>query len=688
MSFWDDIIGNDDIEVDNAEVDNAELNESSAQANNKSVRLSNLIKPYNQKQTNNVMSDTKKSDFDQILEKDQPQSFKKVKKEINYEPKGKNIIYITRSGAFIKFEFLCNDLRKIKKIENYFTLRKKLLIGPVKQLKCCKVDKTKRRIIIPRFGVFELLNSIFDLNNYTTKSQINDGEDVKTLKWNGNLTDNQKIIAKHIMEKYYTKDRIRYGSAGCILNLEAGQGKSYLAAYLISQIKKKTAIILHSTSLLLQWDKVLRNTFGDTINIGYYYGKKKTDGDIILMIIDSAASEMFAVNNVDLTALDYYKQFGFIVYDECHIYSYKAAQKVLKIAQAPYVLGLSATPDENLYGFDKAVWWELGPVLNAKELSGYQSISENFTAEVHRIMYYGPSEYTRCIVNDVTETVMIAPTINMICKDEARNAVVVECIKKGLDKGLFMFVFSDRRIYLLKLKRLLKELYSINGEVLDNEDDFIRIVGGAKDEEMEKAEVRSRVIFTTYQYMGTGKSIIKMNGLVLATPRKSKMKQYINRIFRLGSDASIKRHIWDICDMKTKLSNQWSTRHKYYDSKGYEIASEKIKYEDYIDKIITIDDSKIVEEISGEDIDENIDIVEEECSDDDVPLIRRPIEYSTPVDNYTKKYRDGTKELDDLKNLKNKSPKNKPNIYNMHNRIDVVKRTNISNLILSKLKEE
>jgi hypothetical protein len=62
---------------------------------------------------------------------------KKIKKLTDFEPKGSKVIYITKTGAFIKFEFLNNDPSYIKKIERYFTLRKKMLIGPVKQLKCC-----------------------------------------------------------------------------------------------------------------------------------------------------------------------------------------------------------------------------------------------------------------------------------------------------------------------------------------------------------------------------------------------------------------------------------------------------------------------------------------------------------------------------------------------------------------------
>lgn len=504
---------------------------------------------------------------------------------INFTPTGTKKIYITKSGAFIKFEYLASSsveyLKVAKKIENYFTLRSKTITGVLKQLRCSRMDKLGKRMIVPRFGIYEILNSKYKLASFTTVGQIGVGEPPsRKFQWRGTLTSNQTLITNEIMEKYFTSERVKLGSAGVIVNLEAGQGKSYLAAYLISKIQKKTAIILHTTALIEQWVKVLQTALGETVSIGYYYAKKKKAGDIMIFIIDSAANNEFTIAGETFKAVEFYNRFGLVILDECHMYSSKTALKALRSAQAPYMLGLSATPDEHVDGYDRAVWWSIGPVLDAQTLPGYVTTSDDFTAEVHRIMYYGPNEYTRVIVNKITEMTSIAETINMICEDQSRNQVIIDCISEGLGFGLYMFVFADRRDYLTRLQEMLKEQRQIEGEIVDSDEDFVRVVGGAKAEELENAEVKSKVIFTTYQYMGTGKSVVKMNGLVLATPRKTKMKQYINRIFRLGSDTSVKRHIYDICDMKLKLSNQWTTRAIHYKSKNYPVTAKKIKYSD------------------------------------------------------------------------------------------------------------
>jgi hypothetical protein len=518
---------------------------------------------------------------------------------INYIPDGNLVIQITKTGAFINFSDLNPDpetnLKLVKKLENYFTLKHVTITNDIKKLKCCIVDKVKKRIIVPRFGIFEVLKLLN--GKYTTKMKINEGlPPSMKFKWLGLINSNQKIIADYIMTNNFSKQRLEKGSAGVILNLEAGQGKSYLAAYLISIIGKKTLIVLHNTALIEQWVNVLKNTFGQNIKIGFYYSKQKSDGDIVIQIIDSSANDSFTLNKVDYTPIEYYNRFGFAIYDECHIYSNKTALKALKTAQTPYMLGLSATPNENVNGYDPAVWWSIGPVLNANELPNYESSSENFKAEIHRVMYYGSDLYTKLIINEFTGMYSVSSTVNMLCNDLARSMLVINCILESLKLNLFTFVFADRREYLTKLKCLLKITNNINGEICENDDEYIRIVGGSLSVDLEKAELKSKVIFTTYQYMGTGKSIIKMNGLVLATPRKSKMRQYINRIFRLGSDASITRHIWDICDMRLKLSTQWNNRVKYYKEKNYNIILEKYHYNDLESSAVKYE-SKLLEEI-------------------------------------------------------------------------------------------
>jgi hypothetical protein len=299
------------------------------------------------------------------------------------------------------------------------------------------------------------------------------------------------------------------------------------------------------------------------------------------------------------------------------------------------MIGLSATPDENANKFDCLYWWEIGPVLNADKLVGYQSTKEDFKADVYRIMYYGNADYTKVLINEITQLVSVSSTINMICEDESRDELVLGCIGRCLEqKNLYIYVFADRRDYLEKLRvktdnkfrNGAKKSYDLISEVMFDDDDFMRLVGGTSAEDIEKAEIKSRIIFTTYAFGGTGRSIIKMNALIFATPRKSKMKQYVKRIFRLGSDASISRQIYDIVDMKITVKNQWSYRKAYYDSMGFTIKQEKHYFKDY-----TIETKYIKKNKTAEKELKETKSIRDDVKNEDVKIIR-----DEDVKNYAK----------------------------------------------------
>ena len=503
-------------------------------------------------------------------------------KLVNYTPEGKVQIPITKSGAFIKFALFDEHTRVsiVRKIENYFTLRTIQITGAWKQSKRCKIDNEKQRIIVPRFGIYEILNNKFGLLNHSTVCQITPGDDCK-FTWNAQLNENQQVIQKYMMDNIYNINRANLGSAGCILNLAAGQGKSYLAAYLMSKFNKKTAIVVHSTSMIEQWNKVLKTCYPE-LSVGFYYGKAKVLGDVMLLVIDSAIKPKFVFKkqNKEMTALEFYSMFGFIIYDECHLYANNNDGQVFKVAQARYVLGLSATPDENANKFDKIHQWELGSVLQASKIPGYKSIANNFTANIYKVQYYAHPDYAKNIIEPATGMLSTSKMLSQLTTDMKRASLVVDCICKCLEANLYTYVFADRRDYLELLRCMLSARQkNVDSDIVVSDGDFMRLVGGSKALDLETAEVKSKCIFTTFAYGATGRSIIKMNGLVLATPRKSGMTQTIGRILRLGSDASIKRQIYDIVDMKIKLKSQWSSRKKYYDSMGFEIVEEKYEHD-------------------------------------------------------------------------------------------------------------
>ena len=154
---------------------------------------------------------------------------------------------------------------------------------------------------------------------------------------------------------------------------------------------------------------------------------------------------------------------------------------------------------------------------------------------------------------------------------------------------LNIFVFSERRTHLEYLynqfnylleEKYTEDNYNSNLSIPELEiNNNLVLYGGSSDDDIETAKNKSNIIFTTYSYSSTGVSIDKMNAVILTTPRKSKAKQIIGRIFRLNKENShIKRIIIDIIDNKNILKNQLYSRMEAYKERECNIYKKNINY--------------------------------------------------------------------------------------------------------------
>ena len=512
----------------------------------------------------------------QNSEKNEREVNEKKSKKSKFNYNVKFTIYLTRGQCYCILSDISGQVEK--KLKNYFTIRSKNIMGYFDITKNYYYSPGKKKIFLPRFGIF-LLNQKFP--NLTILSDIRCNNIINSIQWNGLFKSNQKLIFDVILKKYYKKSIRNTGKSGLILNLEAGQGKTFVAMGLISHLKCRTLIIVHNSTILFQWVELLKKYFPNQ-TIGVYYGKKKIYGDIIVGIINSLSMDKIKFKDKDFaTPSEFYKTVDFCIFDECHEYCSKSRSKIFRVCQSPHMLGLSATPEEREDNLHKIIKWNIGPILHAKDLNGYTEDDIKFTGEVQMVKYLGHPDFTRQIINEKLEMTSVPLMIGQITSDPYRIQIIVDNIHQIIKKNRNVFVFADRRSYLKKIQTILEQSkLSVHWMTSQKELAAYTLLGGCNPEDVTRAEQSANIILTTYQFMGTGKSIPKMNAIILATPRKSKSRQYINRIFRLGSDISIKRYIIDIVDWKTTLKTQWYRRKKYYKEKGYPIKVIPISYED------------------------------------------------------------------------------------------------------------
>jgi superfamily II DNA or RNA helicase len=157
-------------------------------------------------------------------------------------------------------------------------------------------------------------------------------------------------------EAVYTWSKQKNG----ILVLPTGAGKSVLAAMIISKIQRSSIILVPTIELLIQWHKNLTQSFG--VDIGMLGGGHKEILPITVSTYDSARIYQNQIGN----------QFCFMVFDECHHLGTEILSQMAKSFLAPYRLGLTATPDEEIYRSElvKEVLGEIVYEKMIQELSG------------------------------------------------------------------------------------------------------------------------------------------------------------------------------------------------------------------------------------------------------------------------------------------------------------------------------
>jgi superfamily II DNA or RNA helicase len=414
-------------------------------------------------------------------------------------------------------------------------------------------------------------------------SRLFSGESLQDANWEPgvNLAENQQIVIDYLFDHIYTAERRAQGKASCILVAETGAGKTYMGCGIIEQIMEKTLIMLPNTAPLDEWLTAFKTVFPH-LSIGQYHSKVvHIDGDIVIMTIDSALSDEFIFTEESIPWTKYFQRFGLIIYDEIHSFPTAKRSEIWWRANFQNSLALTATPDERADGMDKLVECHLGEIIRATDIPGYSLSQIVWHGEVEIIRYSGPKEYTKPMTNAMGWTIPIKMCQQFI-KDPHRTLLLVHKIIDLYNAKKNIFVFFELRDHINCIKQALLEYTTENTDLLAQiEAPEIGIfMGGITPELKADITTKARIILITYGYGMQSISISRMDAIILATPRRNKMRQTIGRILRRSGDPTLMRSIIDIVDEKTRLREQLTTRHSVYVEKGFPIKETSISYLD------------------------------------------------------------------------------------------------------------
>ena len=329
-----------------------------------------------------------------------------------------------------------------------------------------------------------------------------------------------------------------------------------MALKIISEIERKTLIIVHKEFLMNQWIERI-SEFMPTARVGKIQGPKFDieDKDIVIGMIQSMYDRPFP-NNA-------FSSFGLTIIDEVHRIGSEEFSKTLFKTITNCMLGISATVDRK-DGLTNILHMFIGPKIYSEERKDEDVVEVRAIEYIHKDPEYNEIAYD--YMGNVAHSTMISKISNFGPRCDFVVRILRDLIKENPEKQIMV---------LSQIRGLLTDIH----EKISEDCDVGFYVGGMKQKDLQETEEK-QIVLATYAMAAEALDIKTLNTLVMVSP-KTDIIQSVGRILRTRGLGKL---IVDIIDTHEVFQNQWKKRRIYYKKCGYGISY--IKSNDYLLKDI------------------------------------------------------------------------------------------------------
>lgn len=315
---------------------------------------------------------------------------------------------------------------------------------------------------------------------------------------------------QYVLSQLIKEDRV-------ILEAQPGFGKTMVALALMKKRGQKTLIIVHTNTLLHQWEKRINDYFSlSKDEMGLIGDNKWKVGKKVTI-----ASYM----TLSRRGLDEIKNdFGLIIVDECHHVPANTFSTVVKQFTAKYVLGLTATTFRK-DKLEKLMYLYVSDqVITAK--SNTQEKNEQSISSVKTELITRKTEFQG---NGKLEDFQAA--CRMVISDVKRNSQIAGDIAEALATGTKCLVLSERlehcEILLEMVRQKVKGIHAAIATGVMTKKQRERIT-------IRMNQERFQLLIATGKLIGEGFDWPAVSHLFLAFPFswKGKLIQYVGRVQR------------------------------------------------------------------------------------------------------------------------------------------------------------
>lgn len=369
--------------------------------------------------------------------------------------------------------------------------------------------------------------------------KIPEGENID-LTFNGALRDYQiPVVQKYV--SHVTSCKV----GGGLLELFCAWGKTSASLHIITQLKKKTLVIVHKEFLMNQWIERIHQ-FLPNARVGKIQGQiiDIENKDIVIGVLQSLSMKEYPASLFD--------SFGFTIIDEVHHISSQTFSNALFKIITKYMLGLSATMNRK-DGTTRIFKMFLGDVI----FKGKRDEERN--VEVRAIEYFVNDDEFNHVVTDYRGNPAYSTMISKLCEYTRRSEFIIRVLSDMLEENP-----SQQVMILAHNKNILKYLYeTIEHRKIASVGYYL---GGMKEASLKISE-EAQVIIATYAMASEALDIKTLTTLIMATP-KTDIEQSVGRILREKHSQPV---VVDIIDSQDLFKNQWKKRKSFYCKENYKI---------------------------------------------------------------------------------------------------------------------
>ena len=318
-----------------------------------------------------------------------------------------------------------------------------------------------------------------------------------------------------------------------------------LSLNIISQINKKTFIIVHKEFLMNQWIERIQQ-FLPKARIGKIQGPiiDVDDKDIVIGMLQSLSMKEYPTS--------IFESFGLTIIDEVHHISSEVFSNSLFKLVTKCMLGLSATMNRK-DGTTIVFKMFLGDII----FKGKRD--EEREVVVHAIQYKVDDDEFNEVKLDYRGNPAYSSMISKLCEYNRRSEFILKVLSDMLLDNP-----NQQIMILAHNKNILKYLHDAISH--RNIATVGYYVGGMKETALKETEGK-KVVIATYSMAAEALDIKTLTTLIMATP-KTDIEQSVGRILREKHNNPI---VVDIIDGHDLFQNQWRKRKTFYKKENYKI---------------------------------------------------------------------------------------------------------------------